>query len=120
MCTIITNLFYLLKALRWKENEEEENGDDLSWTGDLDGFANVTISLYSTNFYFTHTHTHMQAVHILSLVPKGPAMTMNLKGEILYTDSIKTQRRLFYDLLLYPSDFMRCTVCLLYCIYQHP
>ena len=66
MCTIITNLFYLLKALRWMENEEEENGDDLSWTGDLDGFANVTISLYSTNFYFTHAHTHAGSSHIVS------------------------------------------------------
>ncbi|XP_003382933.2 PREDICTED: AP-4 complex subunit epsilon-like [Amphimedon queenslandica] len=75
------------KGLRWKDGEEEESEEDLSWTGDLEGFANGTL--------------------ILSLVPKGPSIAMNLKGEILYTDNTKTQRRLFYDIALYPTDFMR-------------
>ena len=32
---------------------------------------------------------------------------MNLKGEILYKDHLNTQRRLFYDFSINPSDLIR-------------
>jgi AP-4 complex subunit epsilon-1 len=46
-------------------------------------------------------------VHVVTLVPASPALRMSLQGEAAYSDSLATNKRLFFDTVLSVSDFIR-------------
>ncbi len=54
--------------------------------------------------------TPPQMTQVIVLVPTSPAINMSLRGEISYTDSVGTRRRVFFDASLYVTDMIRWVI----------
>ena len=67
-------------------------------------------TLHTPSTHHTHTTHTPQMTQVIVLVPTSPAINMSLRGEISYTDSVGTRRRVFFNASLYVTDMIRWVI----------